>query len=594
MCGILGAIPSIDEPLFRRALGQLAHRGPDGEALWRQEDGNIMLGHRRLAIIDLSESGIQPMQRDSMTITCNGEFYNYHELKHRLSALGHRFRSESDTEVFLAAWQQWGPKALLEFNGMWAFGLWDDSRKSLILGRDRFGKKPLFYLQKGDQFYFASEMKALYPFLDAVRPASNFRQLAAEMRNYEASSECLVEGIKRFPAGHWGEYKDGRLELHRYWNTLDHLETPPATFSGQVERFRELFDDACRLRLISDVPVGASLSGGLDSGSVVATMAGLADSPSAVEAFVAGFHGSPIDESSPGLALSSALDVVGHRVNIQAPSADQLMQQLRMFEELHDTCPSPMVATYAAMREKGIYVSLDGHGADESMAGYGEGSFHAFGDCGWSISAMQSILTAFNHYYPNDPYFHKPKANLLTAMAYKWRGGGDLPKDLVERLGHFGAYLYGLFHETVFPVMLRNFDRYSMMNGVEIRMPFADHRLVTYLFSLPWNAKIRNGYTKAILRESMKGRLWDETRLKRAKIGFSAPLVQWMQGPWREFLSDFSASKAFRESDLGDGTKVAEELRVLMGDSKANYFDGMRVWGKVAPFLWESAVLGGK
>jgi asparagine synthase (glutamine-hydrolysing) len=154
-------------------------------------------------------------------------------------------------------------------------------------------------------------------------------------------------------------------------------------------------------------------------------------------------------------------------------------------------------------------------------------------------------------------------------------------------LGRYGAYLYGLFHDSVFPVMLRNFDRYSMMNGVEVRMPFADHRLVSYLFSLPWDAKLRNGYTKAILREAMQGRLRDETRLKREKIGFSAPMVQWMQGPWREFLLDFSSSKGFLESDLGDGPAASAELQALLKAPNATYFDGMRVWGKMAGFIWE-------
>ena len=529
------------------------------------------------------------MIRGGLTITCNAEFYNYRELRERLRALGHAFKTGSDTEVFLAAWEEWGPQALQECNGFWALGMWDEARQHLILARDRFGKQPLYYVQQGDRIVFASEMKALFPFLREVRPAHNFRELAADLRGYEATERCLIEGVKRFPAGHWGEFAGGKLKLHRYWNTLDHLQDVPQDYRAQVNRFRELWDDACRLRLRSDVPVGAALSGGLDSAAVVSSVSGMqAD----IRAFTISFPGTIYDETAAARRVAENSKVELEILSDSAPDPAELKRQLYMFEELHDNCLSPKVALYRGMRDGGRVVSVDGHGADELLSGYGEGLFYAFGDAGWSMRNWRNILTAYNHFYPEAEAFAKPRADWKTALAYRLQGGSELPKELRSQLGHQGAYLYELFHRSIFPVMLRNYDRYAMMSGVEVRMPFTDHRLVSYLFSLPWDSKLRNGYTKAILRDAMQGRVPDEVRLKRAKLGFPTPVIDWIKGPWREFLMDMAESRIFRESSLGDGKQTATALREIIEGPEPSYFSGLQIWGKLAPFLWEWAVFG--
>ncbi|MEM0996700.1 MAG: asparagine synthase (glutamine-hydrolyzing) [Bacteroidota bacterium] len=592
MCGILGVLPVPDQPAFQKALNAMAQRGPDGEGSWQHPQGHVQLGHRRLAIIDLGSGGRQPMRRGALTITANSEFYNYPEVRRRLEALGQRFVTQSDTEVFLAAWQQWGPAALAEFNGMWAFGMWDDSRQSLILARDRFGKQPLYYFQEGGRFGFASQMKPLFNFLQSVRPAANFRELAADLRGYEATEHCLIAGIKRFPAGHWGEYRNGKLELHRYWSTLEHRVEVPATYAEQVARFRELWEDACRLRLRADVPVVASLSGGLDSASVVGTLVGMRPETPRLQTFTVEFPGTVFDESAAARTVAEAVGADFNAIAATAPEPDLLRKQMREFEELHDNCISPKVALYAGMKTRGKSVSVDGHGADELLSGYGEGLFHAFGDAGFNVRAWREIIRAFNDFYPGHPQFAKARARFSTALAYRWGGGGqELPGELKRTLGHHGAYLYQLYHERIFPVMLRNYERYAMMCGVEIRMPFTDHRLVSYAFSLPWEARLRGGFTKAILRDAMQGVVPEAIRQKRQKVGFPTPILAWMRGPWREWLEDWTASRAFLESDLADGPWVRQEVQAVLNQARTDYFTGLKIWGRLAPLRWEWALL---
>ncbi|MEM7040180.1 MAG: asparagine synthase-related protein, partial [Bacteroidota bacterium] len=432
--------------------------------------------------------------------------------------------------------------------------------------RDRFGQKPLFYTIQGDRLIFASEMKALLPFLSEVRAAKNFAGMAKEMRAYEATEDCLVEGIQRLPAGHHAVWRDGKLTVTRWWNTLEHRVEVPPTFEGQVAEFRRLLEAACRLRMRSDVQIGTGLSGGLDSAAILTTVARLGkDRNDWQNAFTATFLGLPYDEFTPARQVADAVKVPLTPVRMNPKSGlDQLRDMLWHFEELHDTSPVPMVQTYGAMRAAGVKVALDGHGADELMGGYGEGLFHAFGDCRFNLRKARSILDAFQHFYPRLAEFARPSAGWPQYFAYLLRGGRDLPKALVADIGHFNTYLHGLFHDTILPVMLRNYDRYSMMHGVEVRMPFLDHRLVSFVFSLPWHSKLRAGYTKALLRHAMAGQVPEAIRMNRQKIGFTSPTLEWLRGPWKEFFLDFAGSKLVRESTLVDGAEVLGELEKMI------------------------------
>ena len=237
----MGTVPSTERNTFKKSLDTLYHRGPDDSGI--ELIGNeITLGHRRLSIVDLSSYGHQPMFDNSRrySVVFNGEIYNFLEIRKDLEKKGHKFDSHSDTEVLLNSYIEWGQKAILKFNGMWAFAIWDNYKKELFLSRDRFGKKPLFYAFVGGKFIFASEMKAIYPFLPIIKASKDFHWMKNNLFLYESTDKCLVEGIKRFPHGHNGIFRDGKLTIERYWNTLDHLVEVPQSYNEQVEKFREL------------------------------------------------------------------------------------------------------------------------------------------------------------------------------------------------------------------------------------------------------------------------------------------------------------------------------------------------------------------
>jgi asparagine synthase (glutamine-hydrolysing) len=591
--------------MFEIALDSLAHRGPDGAGIWC-DGARAMLGQRRLAILDLSDRGGQPMSSSDgrYTITYNGEIYNFLELRDALQALGHRFASESDTEVLLAAYRQWGPDGLMRCNGMWAMAIWDKQEGRLFLSRDRFGKKPLFYAVIEDRLIFASEMKAIYPFLPRLEPSQDFAWMASHIFDYEATEKCLVAGIKRFPAGHHGWWDGKSLRLSRYWNTLDHLEDVPRRYEDQVERFRELFLDSCRIRMRSDVPVGTALSGGLDSSATICAMAhigkahpGMRVSEDWQHAFVATFPNTPFDETRYARKVVEHIGIDATFVEID-PRRDigRFDELFYRFEELYITSPIPMLQAYAAVRAHGTRVTLDGHGADELLGGYNDAVVHAMQDCPlWRLDELRRIHNAM---LPADPQFGAARLSLPRAIA---RYGKSQLKRLAgatavtsRDAGHpayhgmdaLGRNLYGIFHETILPTLLRNYDRYSMANGIEIRMPLMDHRLVSYAFSLPSSSKLRGGFTKRILRDAAAPFMPREIAYRQGKIGFNSPILDWMKGPWKEMFLDILETRDFRECSLIDSARVAREIRdVIANDTPFRAAE--QAWTDIAPYFWE-------
>lgn len=386
MCGILGIAGRIPDRLqFRRALDLLQHRGPDGQGIWQQsETYPVTFGHRRLSILDISAAGHQPMQRGSLTITFNGEIYNFPELQQQLSKKGWTFQSGSDTEVLLAAWECWGPECLKMLNGMWAFAIWDSVNHQLILSRDRFGKKPLFYSMERDVLILASEMKAMAPLMSEFVPDHRFHELAAGQYQYESTEHCLIKGIKRFPAGSYAvvspeDIRRQQLPIVRFWDTSKESIEVPAGYAEQVAMFRDLFQDACRLRLRSDVPVGFCLSGGLDSSSVVCALHSQRGSAAASDArfniarraFVATFEGSDLDETGYARAVMEKTGIDCTYIEIDGQGGlDRLGDYTYLFEELYPTSPVSMMDTYRMVAQNNVKVTIDGHGGDELLSGY--------------------------------------------------------------------------------------------------------------------------------------------------------------------------------------------------------------------------------
>lgn len=613
MCGIFGHIGAIPKELASYCTNTLAHRGPDGSGIWQQE--GITLGHRRLAILDLSEQGKQPMSYADgrYWITYNGEIYNFLELRDELRKLGHSFRSDSDTEVVLAAFQEWGEACTDKFNGMWAFGIWDSRDRRLFLSRDRFGKKPLFYAFLPTGFAFASEMKALFPLLDEVRPNVELVKNTKKIFQYEATEECVIQGIKRFPAGHSGWLQDGELSLHRYWCTLDNLVDVPESYEEQVEQFRELFIDACRLRMRSDVPIGTALSGGLDSSATISAISHISRNQQGVRlssdwqhAFVAAFPGTPLDETKYAKMVTDHLGIEATFLEIDPLKAiGHLDDYFYLFEDLYITSPIPFMLTYGAMKNHGVKVSLDGHGADECFGGYRFDIIEAISDAGFNIPQIRMILDTYYNSFSTESLKHNQKLpsklqfwarHQIKKIARKLLNkkntfSKDSTHPRYKQLDHLTRQLYIHTHENILPTILRNYDRYSMANGVEIRMPFMDHRLVSFAFSLPWTSKIRKGFSKAIIRDAVADLMPKEVAYRKSKIGFNSPIVDWMQGPLKQFFLDTIHSQSFKSSNLIDPKAVAGKINSVIGDSRALFSDGEKAWTMLSPYLWEQAVL---
>jgi asparagine synthase (glutamine-hydrolysing) len=614
MCGILGVLPSINKNNFLQGLDELTHRGPDGYGLWQSENAEVTLGHRRLSILDLSDCGKQPMQYQHLSITFNGEIYNFVEIKKTLENKGYAFKSNSDTEIILAAFIEWGEKCLQRFNGMWAFAIWDNLKNQLFISRDRYGKKPLFYSFSGKSFVFGSEMKALAPLLKEVRISKDFEWCKNNLYLYENTDKCLVEGIKRFPAGSYAYYKVGDSSVNpiKYWSTIDHLEKVPEKYSDQVDRFRELFEDACKIRMRSDVTIGTALSGGLDSSAIISMLAHINKCKQNEErvskdwqhAVIATFPGSILDESYYAKKVVDHLGFKGTFIDVDVErSVTKFEDYIYKFEELYTTPPHPMMDTYAAIKSSGVTVSLDGHGADELLSGYSNNLYEAFSDAGLNAGDIRSIIETRYGLVDKKPglkeyldYVKYPlEKKIKTGLAYSSRflpfaKNMRMPvpsPPLIDGIGHFNSLLYQAFHSTVLPTLLRNFDRISMAASVETRMPFLDHRLVSYAFSLPWSSKIRNGFTKSILRDAVAPLLPNEVVYRRSKIGFNTPTAQWIKTGWREFILDTIASKEFTDCSLIDPQKSKRIIQKILKSEKESFLDGYNAWISLSPFLWE-------
>jgi asparagine synthase (glutamine-hydrolysing) len=608
MCGILGTVPNTEFNIFKNALDTLFHRGPDSYGIEIINE-QVSLGHRRLSIIDI-KNGHQPMfdKEKRYIITFNGEIYNFIEIKKELESLGFIFKTNSDTEVLLNAYIKWKEKCVFRFNGMWAFAIWDNYKKELFLSRDRFGKKPLFYSDIKNKFIFASEMKAIYPFLDKVEVSKEFHWIKENIFLYESTEKCLVRGIKRFPKGSNGIYKNGKLKIYRYWNTLDHLHDVPKLYDEQVEKFRELFFDACKIRMRSNVPIATALSGGLDSSATISAMAHLSKGQNEYvkkdwqHAFVASFPGLSIDETKYARIVTDHISINTTNVNIEPLKYwNNINDYFYKFEELYNTNPIPMLMTYKSIKQSGASVSIDGHGADELFSGYGH-ILESLFDCKFNIKKIKEILeTHIDTVHNAHQFKNSNKWSIYLKYIFKKFIKNLLGKELksidsnhknFKKLDNFSKSLYIIFHETILPTLLRNYDRYSMMNSVEIRMPFMDHRIVSYVNSLPYSSKFGNGYTKKLIRDAMDPYMPKKITWRKHKIGFNSPIVEWMQGDLKDWFSDTVHDLNFEKSDfIENSSQLKSDIMNIVNKNNNSDYDASKCWNKLSPYLWARSIL---
>lgn len=630
MCGIAGIWhldgSNLDEEKLKRFTDSMSHRGPDGAGYRVFKNVQLGLGHRRLSILDLSDAGKQPMSfaDHRYWITFNGEIYNFVELRKELEVKGYVFKTDSDTEVLLSAYHCWGKDCLFKFNGMWAFAIWDEQDRSLFLARDRFGVKPLHYaFVPSKLFAFASETVAFKQLDNFNRKIDHDLLLRSilDSQKIEASGYTLYNGINQLAAGCYISFKNGEALIQkRWWNTFDHLQKVKPDFDEQVEEFRSIFEDASKVRLRSDVPLASALSGGVDSSAVYCMINHLMKKSNTKErvpdnwqkAFVATFPGTTQDERK------YAEDVIAFtkgEANYIVPDyknlADDIVKTTIKFDSITSTPIIAVTDVYKAMRQNGITVSMDGHGADELMYGYRASVSQAYFEAllGHDIKTEKELFETFTQMFAvdeqkdaaeklikrgkeitraeedsknknklkhqvkglvktiinknkvqylqkidTDPWFNNTTVNVPDAIKDNYL---KLPE-----LSRAELHLANDFHVSNIPYNLRDFDRASMQHGIEIRMPFMDYRLVTYLFSLPTQSKLGNGYTKLILREAMKGLMPENIRLRKLKIGLSAPITNWFNNTLSEFVLDQVNSESFKKSIYWNGElvrKFAEE-----------------------------------
>ena len=599
MCGIAGQFlhgRDVDPGDILAMCDEIRHRGPDDEGYYA--DGAYGMGMRRLSIIDL-KNGRQPIANEDRTVWAilNGEIYNYRELRADLVRRGHRFRTSSDTETLVHLYEEEGVSGVWKLRGMFAYAIYDAHRRSLLLARDRFGKKPLYYAALQEGLFFGSELKSLR----AAGVPLEIDQEALRLYcflNYIPDPWSPYLAIRKLAAGGWLQYDScGRMETGRYWHVpVSSEERSPEMSEGRAhERLRELFDESVKMRLVSDVPLGAFLSGGIDSSSVVASMA--LQSGERVKTFSIGFEETGFNELPLAAAVARQYDTDHHEVIVRPDSVDLVGALVRQFDEPFgdsSAIPTHLVSKFAAEHVK---VALTGDGGDELFAGYDsfanvqrlrvmdrvpqpvrrlisriaerlpEGTF------GKNFLAMISQPTGLERYLRSEC---APPADIafLTRKLADFLIPGDI--DVLTQALYFEATA------KLTGDILVKVDRMSMANSLEVRCPMLDHKLAEFAARIPHAWKIRNGRGKRILIGTLGDRLPREL-LRQPKRGFGVPLALWFRTSLRTFLWDH-----LRHSSLVDrGIVSAEYLQRLLEEhdrGRRNHYHYL--WNLLMLELW--------
>ncbi len=577
MCGICGIVNFRHQPVketdLKSMMLKIKHRGPNDEGVFQHE--NMGFGFVRLSIIDLSSAGHQPMQDESgrYTIIFNGEIFNYIELREELLKKGLKFHSQTDTEVLLKMYITYGAACLNKLNGMFAFAIHDKETNRIFAARDRFGVKPFYYALTDTGFVFASEIPAILEVYGKENKANHsviFDYLAFNRTDH--TENTFFEGIKKLQHGHCVEIQDGKVNIQKWYD----LKSKISNQKGNVDYYKSLLTDAVRIRLRSDVPVGVCLSGGLDSSAITSIIASELNNP-AVNTFSAVYTPDKQADESKFINLYKPLLTNMHAV---VPDADKLLEQLDYFIRIHAE-PIPSTSPFAQycvmeLAQKHVTVTLDGQGADEQLGGY----HYFFG------FYFKDLLTGFKWktlFREIKGYFkiHKSLYGIKTMFyfllpnALKTKAGVDnrgfLDKSFVKKVleTNRSVIVHDLYaSENLKSALLNHFefklehllkwnDRNSMAFSVESRTPFLDYRLVEYTLSIEPEFIIKNGITKSILRESLKGVLPEAIRNRQDKVGFATPQDEWFREPaFRSFIGDIIKSESFRDRQIMDADKV--------------------------------------
>jgi asparagine synthase (glutamine-hydrolysing) len=598
MCGIAGIVrrkgEAVNDSLLLSMAEILSHRGPDDEKFIildsrkkegntftrnqrNEHKGNIGFAHRRLSIIDLSELGSQPMADEEKTvwIICNGEVFNYLELREELQKRGKSFYSRSDTEVIIQAYKEWGKECLAKFNGMWALVIYDLRRNVIFGARDRFGIKPFYYHISPESFSFASEIKALLnlPWISKEAFLPTIKDYLFYSRT-GTSKYTFFKNIYELEAGHFFEIDLNNglsFRLQRWWDLTKNLPTPPEKQEEQIESFRDLLFSSIKLRLRSDVPIGTCLSGGLDSSAVVSLAKPLLQ-PGNQKTFSMVNPGFDRDESSYVDLITKKYNLPSYKVSLKGRDL------LNDMEVLMDTHDEPFASTsvygqwkvFQLAKQNGVKVTLDGQGGDELLAGY-----PYFKNVYWSELLQKVRLLKYIQEISSNPqplretilnffisfsgfFFHRTMISLAGIKNSQYRTNW-IHKKLFHPIppvhqsmkkafpSKLNQRLYEVHRHDGLPALLRYADRNSMAHGLEARMPFLDYRLVSYVFALSPELKIHRGLSKYILRRALKKDVPKSILTRRDKIGFETPEAKWFREELSPWIKNIINSKSMEK-----------------------------------------------
>lgn len=618
MCGIAGTIGRVEKALREASLEKIAHRGPDGSGQWASDDGNIWLGHRRLAIID-PEGGKQPLSNEDGTVwvTFNGCVYNYLELAQSLRQKGHRFKTHSDTEVIIHAYEEWGEACVERFIGMFAFAIWDSRKQSLFCVRDRIGVKPFYYAAENGKFFFASEIKALLAL--GIKPEAS----TAAIEEYlifqtKLGNRTLFKNVYSLEPGSYMvvDNKGSIKSKKRYWD-LDFTIDQKNTEEYFIDHLKTLLNDAIKIRLRSDVTLGAHLSGGMDSSTVVCLANEIKDSSEPLVTFTGGFRdGRAFDETEYARLVAERAGAANH---IIWPEADDFRDHIQKIIYYMDepqagpgVFPQYMVSKLASEHVK---VVLGGQAGDEIFAGYAryligyleealKGCIEGTDETAAYVATLQTLipnLSTLKQYIPMLKYFwadglFEPQEKRYLRLMDRSAGIKNIyspdifstGERLTEEFGSIfkGSNAASFLNKMLYfdmkvhlPALLHVEDRVSMAWGIESRVPLLDHRIVELMAKIPPVIKFRNGQPKYLFRKAVKNIIPEEILTRKDKMGFPVPLHLWLRGPLKDFTFDTLLSSKAKERGIFN----AGALEASLNNEKEF---GRVIWGALCLELW--------
>jgi asparagine synthase (glutamine-hydrolysing) len=631
MCGIAGIVAAdrLSPDDCARAVAMrdvMSYRGPDGAGL--HFDAHAVLAHRRLSIVDLA-GGHQPLSNETgaVWVTFNGEIYNHRDVRAQLEGAGHVYRTRSDTETIVHAYEQWGDDCVHRFRGMFAFAIWDSAARRLLIARDRLGVKPLYWALAGDRLLFASEIKAILKSgLVAARPNPRVLSEVLATRG-TAGAETMFEGVYKLLPGHRLIFEGGRVRTEQYWELP--LDGPDPELERMhdgalIDRFRSLLQESVRLRLMSDVPLGMFLSGGIDSSAIAALMAREIDRP--VDTFSVAFADRRFSELEYARAVARAIGANAHEIVIDDNDFFSALPRLVWHEDEPIAHPSSVPLHFVSMlARQHVVVVLTGEGSDELLAGYGK---YPRAVINWRAGAVyerlvpaavrasvagslvprlpgkagryarrsflampRNVSAMFLDNFAGMP-LHQQQA-LLSPTAL---GGGDpysssltYFNEVNGRSGILGRLLHTDIKTYLVELLMKQ-DQMSMSASIESRVPFLDHVLVEFAARLPDRLKLRGFTTKRILREAIRGLLPDEI-ITRKKMGFPVPFGQWTRDRWQPVVRDLLLDRRTRERGLINPAAVEHLLAAHRDGTTAG---GDAIWALVNLELWYRTFIDGE